>query len=116
MACPAGRTTAGHAGRTGAGRSNQAAQPEGTPSGWALCWDRRRLPLVVEVVAMVSDRGGRYGFVYKSRQDVYRALRRHGMAKRRAAQISNAGRTYVQRSRMARKAARTRRVRYAGRR
>jgi hypothetical protein len=63
------------------------------------------------VIDMVSDRGGKYGFVYKSRQDVYRALRRHGMTKKRAAQISNAGRTHAQRSRMARKAARTRAMR-----
>lgn len=67
--------------------------------------------LGVEVVGMVSDRGGRYGFVYKSRQKVYRALRRQGMTKSKAARISNAGRTHVQRSVMARKAARTRRAR-----
>ncbi|MGW5175891.1 DUF7218 family protein [Streptomyces sp. NPDC004082] len=60
---------------------------------------------------MVSDKGGRAGFVYRSRFAVYRALRRKGMAKRRAAEISNAGRTHIQRSRMARKAARTRRTR-----
>lgn len=57
---------------------------------------------------MVSDRGGRYGFVYKTRQDVYRALRRHGASKSKAARISNAGLTFPQRSLMARKAARTR--------
>jgi hypothetical protein len=57
---------------------------------------------------MVSARGGRYGFVYRSRQDVYRALRRKGASKSKAARISNAGRTWPQRSRMARKAARTR--------
>ncbi|WP_420803425.1 DUF7218 family protein [Streptomyces naphthomycinicus] len=60
---------------------------------------------------MVSDRGGRYGFVYRSRQKVYRALRRKGMPKARAAEISNAGRTHIQRSAMARKAARTRQTR-----
>lgn len=65
---------------------------------------------------MVSDRGGKYGFVYKGRQDVYRALRRHGMTKKKAAQISNAGRTHAQRSRMARKAARTRAARGRSRR
>jgi hypothetical protein len=58
---------------------------------------------------MVSDRGGRAGFVYRSRQDVYRALRRRGASKSKAARISNAGRAFPQRSRMARKAARTRR-------
>jgi hypothetical protein len=57
---------------------------------------------------MVSSRGGKYGFVYKSRQDVYRALRRHGKSKTAAAKIANAGRTHVARSSMAKKAARTR--------
>lgn len=60
---------------------------------------------------MVSSRGGKYGFVYASRHDVYRALRRHGMTKTKAAKIANAGRTHAQRSRMAKKAARTRRLR-----
>lgn len=60
---------------------------------------------------MVSDRGGRWGFVYKSRQKVYRALRRQGMTKSKAARISNGGLTFPQRSRMARKAARTRQMR-----
>lgn len=60
---------------------------------------------------MVSDRGGRWGFVYRTRQDVYKALRRQGASKSKAARISNAGRFHVQRSRMARKAARTRRRR-----
>lgn len=63
---------------------------------------------------MVSARGGKYGFVYRSRHDVYRALRRKGMTKKRAAQISNAGRTHAQRVRMARKAARTRKLRGRG--
>lgn len=58
--------------------------------------------------AMVSDRGGKYGFVYKTRQNVYLALRRQGMSETKAAQISNAGRSRAQRSRMASKAARTR--------
>lgn len=61
-------------------------------------------------VEMVSDRGGRYGFVYKSRQRVYRALRRKGLTKTRAAEISNAGRSHAQRSLMSRKAAKTRRA------
>lgn len=68
-----------------------------------------------EVIVVVSDRGGKYGFVYKSRQRVYKALRRHGMTKTAAAKISNAGRTHAQRSRMAKKAARTRRARYGRR-
>lgn len=58
---------------------------------------------------MVSSRGGRYGFVYKSRQRTYKALRRKGKSKTVAAKIANAGQTHVQRSRMSRKAARTRR-------
>ncbi len=60
---------------------------------------------------MVSARGGRFGFVYRSRQDVYRSLRRKGASKSKAARISNAGRTWPQRSAMARKAAKTRRTR-----
>jgi hypothetical protein len=60
---------------------------------------------------MVSDRGGRAGFVYRARQDVYRALRRKGASKSKAARISNAGRTFPQRSRMGRKAAKTRQAR-----
>lgn len=60
---------------------------------------------------MVSSKGGRAGFVFANRHNVYRALRRQGMSKTKAAKISNAGRTHVQRSRMAKKAARTRRRR-----
>jgi hypothetical protein len=59
---------------------------------------------------MVSARGGKYGFVYRSRQRVYKALRRQGKSKTVAAKIANGGRFHVQRSRMARKAARTRRA------
>jgi hypothetical protein len=58
---------------------------------------------------MVSAAGGRKGFVYTSRHKVYRALRRKGFSKSKAARISNAGRSGAARSRMARKAARTRR-------
>ncbi len=57
---------------------------------------------------MVSSRGGKYGFVFPGRQDVYRALRRQGKSKTAAAKIANAGRTHEQRSRMAKKAARSR--------
>lgn len=60
---------------------------------------------------MVSSRGGKFGFVFKSRQRVYLALRRQGMTKEKAARIANGGRTHDQRSRMAKKAARTRKVR-----
>ncbi|MGW7673518.1 hypothetical protein BX257_2989 [Streptomyces sp. 3212.3] len=60
---------------------------------------------------MVSSRGGKYGFVYRSRFSAYRALRRKGLSKTRAAEISNAGRSFPQRSLMARKAAKTRQAR-----
>lgn len=60
---------------------------------------------------MVSSRGGKWGFVYHSRFKAYRALRRKGLTKQRAAEISNAGRSFPQRSLMARKAAKTRKVR-----
>ena len=58
---------------------------------------------------MVSDAGGRKGYVKKSRQRAYKALRRKGASKSKAARIANAGVSHAQRSRMARKAARTRR-------
>lgn len=57
---------------------------------------------------MVSDRGGKYGYVVKSRQDVYRALIREGKPKSIAAAIANGGRTAAGRKAMARKAASTR--------
>jgi len=57
---------------------------------------------------MVSDRGGKYGFVYKSRQDVYRKLVSKGMSQEKAARIANGGRTHAARVRMAKKAAATR--------
>lgn len=60
---------------------------------------------------MVSDKGGRFGYVTKTRQDVYRALRRKGLTKKLAAMISNRGDTHVERSGMAKKAARTRKRR-----
>ena len=60
---------------------------------------------------MVSDKGGRYGFVYLARQRVYRALRRKGASKSKAARISNAGVFRPGRIRMAKKAARTRQSR-----
>lgn len=60
---------------------------------------------------MVSSAGGRKGYVARSRHRAYRALRRKRMSKSKAARISNAGVTHAQRSRMARKAARTRRAR-----
>jgi transcriptional regulator len=58
---------------------------------------------------MVSDKGGKFGFVYKARQRVYLALRRKGYSQEKAARIANAGRTKAARKAMARKAARSRR-------
>jgi len=60
---------------------------------------------------MVSSKGGKHGYVARSRHNVYRALRRKGMSKSKAARISNAGTSGAARSRMSRKAARTRRSR-----
>lgn len=60
---------------------------------------------------MVSDKGGRWGYVVRNRWAAYRSLRRKGESKKSAARISNAGRFFSGRSRMARKAARTRRRR-----
>jgi hypothetical protein len=57
---------------------------------------------------MVSDRGGKFGFVYRSRQAVYQDLVEQGKSQKTAAKIANAGRTRIGRSLMARKAARTR--------
>lgn len=60
---------------------------------------------------MVSSAGGRKGYVVKSRHNVYRALRRKGASKSKAARIANAGRSGIGRRSMARKAAATRRRR-----
>lgn len=60
---------------------------------------------------MVSDKGGRFGFVYKMRQNVYRALRRQGKSERVAAMIANRGDTHAERSAMSKKGARTRKAR-----
>lgn len=67
--------------------------------------------ILLAVALLVSDRGGKYGFVYRSRQATYRDLREKGKSKKVAAMIANAGRTHAQRSRMAKKAARTRKRR-----
>ncbi len=42
---------------------------------------------------MVSARGGRHGFVYRSRHRAYRAIRRKGKTKSMAARIANAGKS-----------------------
>jgi uncharacterized protein (DUF302 family) len=59
----------------------------------------------------VSDKGGKRGYVVRSRWDAYRALRRKGASKSKAARIANEGRTKAGRKVMARKAAATRRRR-----
>ena len=59
---------------------------------------------------MVSSKGGKYGFVYRSRHKAYRGIRRSGLSKTSVAKIANAGRTHAARVRMVRKAARTRRA------
>lgn len=60
---------------------------------------------------MVSSRGGKYGFVYRSRHKAYRGIKKAvGGDKSRAARIANAGRTHAARVRMAKKAARTRKA------
>jgi hypothetical protein len=51
------------------------------------------------------------GHIAAGRGDVYEALRRQGKSKRVAAKIANAGKSKIGRSRMARKAARTRKAR-----
>lgn len=60
---------------------------------------------------MVSDKGGKWGYVTKLRQRAYKALRRKGMSESAAARIANEGKTHAARSRMAKKAARTRKRR-----
>ncbi len=60
---------------------------------------------------MVSSKGGKAGFVYKSRHKVYLKLRAKGFSKEAAAKISNAGKTHGQRVAMSRKAAKTRKRR-----
>lgn len=65
---------------------------------------------------MVSDRGGKYGYVVKSRQAVYLDLIEEGKSQKTAAKIANAGRTRIGRSLMARKAASTRKHNRAKRR
>lgn len=59
---------------------------------------------------MPRGQGGRIRGIIAGRRDVYERLKlRYG--KTRAAKIANAGRTHADRSRMARKAARTRKRR-----
>jgi hypothetical protein len=57
---------------------------------------------------MVSTKGGKHGFVYKSRHAAYRSIMG---SKEKKARIANAGVTKAGRSRMAKKAARTRKRR-----
>lgn len=61
---------------------------------------------------MVSAKGGKHGYVARSRHDAYRALRgKRRLPKSVAAAIANKGRTKAGRKAMARKAAATRRRR-----
>jgi hypothetical protein len=61
---------------------------------------------------MVSDKGGKKGYVVRARQKAYRGIRRGtALTKSAAAAIANAGRTAAGRRAMARKAAATRRRR-----
>ena len=60
---------------------------------------------------MPSDAGGKKGYVKRSRWNVYEALRKRGHSKKSAAQIANAGVSKAKRSKMARKAAKTRKRR-----
>lgn len=57
---------------------------------------------------MVSDRGGKFGYVVKSRQDVYLALVAKGLSQKEAASIANKGRTKAGRKSIARSAAASR--------
>jgi len=59
---------------------------------------------------MVSDKGGKFGFVYKNRQAVYLKLVSKGMSQEKAARIANKGHTRAGRKSMARKAARNRKI------
>jgi hypothetical protein len=68
--------------------------------------------LVLAAAALhVSARGGKYGFVYRSRHRAYRGMAKTGLSKTSRARIANAGKTHADRVRMARKAARTRKRR-----
>jgi hypothetical protein len=55
--------------------------------------------------------GNRLKSITPGRRRVYEALKKHGFSKMRAAKIANAGKTRAGRSRMARKAARSRKRR-----
>lgn len=48
------------------------------------------LAALVVVGLYVSSKGGKHGFVYRSEHDRYRALRRKGYSKKKAARIANA--------------------------
>lgn len=54
---------------------------------------------------------GRIRGITDSREHVYERLKKKGMSKKKAAKIANAGKTKAGRSRMAKKAARTRKGR-----
>ena len=60
---------------------------------------------------IVSSKGGRAGYVARTRHKAYRALRKQGASKSKAARIANAGVTRAGRVRMARKGVATRKRR-----
>lgn len=70
-----------------------------------------RLLVLPLVVLAVSSRGGKWGYVVRSRHKAYRGMAKTGLSKSARAAIANAGRTHEARVRMARKAARTRKRR-----
>lgn len=64
-----------------------------------------------QVSVIPSDKGGKFGYVPRSRFKAYEALRKKGMTKRQAAMISNAGATKAGRKAMGRKGAKSRKRR-----
>jgi hypothetical protein len=60
---------------------------------------------------MVSSRGGKFGYVVRSRFAAYRDLRERGFSKKISAMIANAGKSRAGRSSMAKKASRSRKRR-----
>lgn len=67
-----------------------------------------RLFFVVRELAVPGKASKAAKRAFGKRVGTYEALRKHGMSKAMSAAIANAGRTRAGRSRMARKAARTR--------
>lgn len=70
-----------------------------------------KLLILAAMGLYVSARGGKYGFVYRSRHRAYRGMAKTGLSETSRSRIANAGKTHAGRVRMARKAARTRKRR-----